>query len=67
MKCPEHGANYQTVKTICEQFGVILKDVEALRCPVDGEELFTMKQVEAISQTLEAVLDKRTIRRTLST
>jgi len=48
MKCPEHGVNYQAVMTNYEQFGVILKDVKELRCPVDGEELFTMEQAEAI-------------------
>jgi hypothetical protein len=48
MKCPEHRVTYETVKTTYEQFGVILKDVKALRCPVDGEELFSMEQAEAI-------------------
>jgi hypothetical protein len=55
MKCPEHGVDYQTVKTNYEQFGVILKDVKALRCPVDGEELFTMKQAEAIRQRIASL------------
>ncbi len=50
MKCPEHDVEYQTVKTTYEQFGVILKDVKALRCPVDGEELFSIEQAEAIRQ-----------------
>jgi hypothetical protein len=48
MKCPEHHVEYETVKTMYEQFGVIIKDVKALRCPVDGEELFTLEQAEAI-------------------
>ena len=55
MKCPEHGVNYQAVMTTNEQFGVILKDVKALRCPVDGEELFTMKQAEAIRLRIAAL------------
>jgi hypothetical protein len=58
MKCPEHGVNYETVKTTYEQFGVILKHVKALRCPVDGEELFTLEQVEAIRQRI-ALLSPR--------
>lgn len=58
MKCPEHGVNYQPVKTTYEQFGVILKDVKALRCPVDGEELFTVEQAEAIRQRI-AMLSPR--------
>lgn len=52
MKCPEHHANYQIVRTTYEQFGVILKDVEALRCPVDAEILFTLKQAEAIRKRM---------------
>jgi hypothetical protein len=52
MKCPEHNAEYETVKTTYEQFGVILKDVKALRCPVDGEELFTLEQAEAIRERI---------------
>jgi hypothetical protein len=52
MKCPEHGVDYQNVKTTYEQFGVILKDVKAMRCPVDGEELFTMEQAEAIRKRI---------------
>ncbi len=55
MKCPEHGVDYRTVKTTYEQFGVILKEVKALRCPVDGEELFTMQQAEAIRQRVAAL------------
>ena len=55
MKCPEHEVDYQTVKTTYEQFGVILKDVKALRCPVDGEELFTMEQAEAIRQRIASL------------
>ena len=31
MKCPEHGGDYETVKTSYEQFGVMLKDVKPLR------------------------------------
>jgi len=38
IKYPAHG-----VKTTCEQYGVILQDAKALRCPVDGEELFSLE------------------------
>lgn len=55
MKCPEHGVGYQIVKTTYEQFGVIIKDVKALRCPVDGEELFTMEQAEAIRKRIASL------------
>lgn len=55
MRCPEHGVDYRTVKTDYEQMGVILKDVEALRCPVNGELLFTLKQAEAIRQRIASL------------
>ena len=55
MKCPEHRVKYRVVKTMYEQHGVILKDVKALRCPVDGEELFTVEQAEAIRQRIASV------------
>jgi len=58
MKCPEHNLEYETVKTTYEQFGIILKDVNCLRCPVDGEELFTLEQVEAIRKRI-AILSPR--------
>jgi len=52
MKCPEHAVEYETERTTYEQFGVILKDVKCLRCPVDGEELFTLEQAEAIRERI---------------
>ncbi len=52
MKCPEHGINYQVVKTDYEQLGVIIRDVKALRCPADGEMLFTLEQTEAIRRKI---------------
>ena len=55
MRCPEHNVEYKIVKTTYEQFGVILKDVRCLRCPVDGEELFTIEQAEAIRKRIEAL------------
>ena len=55
MKCPEHHVEYETVKTTYDQFGVILKDVKCLRCPIDGEELFTLEQAEAIRKRIAAI------------
>jgi len=55
MKCPEHNVEYEIVKTTYEQYGVILKDAKALRCPVDGEELFTLEQAEAIRERIAAL------------
>ncbi len=66
MKCPEHSVDYQTVKTTYEQFGVILKDVKGLRCPVDGEELFTMEQAEAIRQRVASLSPRLKLRRKIT-
>ena len=52
MKCPEHNVEYEIVKTTYEQYGIILKDVMALRCPADGEELFTLEQAEGIHKRI---------------
>ncbi len=66
MKCPEHGVAYQTVKTTYEQYGVILKDVKALRCPVDGEELFTLEQAEAIRQRVAYLSPRLKLKRKIT-
>jgi len=55
MKCPEHNVEYEIVKTTYEQYGIILKDAKALRCPIDGEELFTLEQAEAIRKRITAL------------
>ncbi len=52
MKCPERETNYRVVKTNYEQLDVIIKDVEALRCPVDEEILFNLEQAEAIRRRI---------------
>ena len=66
MKCPEHGVDYKTVKTMYEQHGVILKDVKALRCPVDGEELFTMAQARAIRRRIAYFSPGLKLKRTIT-
>jgi len=55
MKCPEHRVKYEKVTTDYEQFGVILKDVEGLRCPVGGETLFTLEQTERIREKISSL------------
>ena len=66
MRCPEHEVEYQTVKTTYEQHGVILKDVKALRCPVDGEELFTLEQAEAIRQRIVTLSPRLKLKRKIT-
>jgi len=55
MRCPEHRVEYQSVHTSYEQLGVILKDVEALRCPVGGEVVFTLEQAERMRERIAAL------------
>jgi len=66
MRCPEHNVEYQTVKTTYEQHGVILKEVKALRCPVDGEELFTLEQAEAIRQRIVTLSPRLKLKRKIT-
>ena len=66
MRCPEHEVEYQTVETTYEQHGVILKDVKALRCPVDGEELFTLEQAEAIRQRIVTLSPRLKLQRKIT-
>ena len=66
MRCPEHEVEYETVKTIYEQHGVIIKDVKALRCPVDGEELFTLEQAEAIRQRIVTLSPRLKLKRKIT-
>jgi hypothetical protein len=64
--CPDHHVEYETVKTTYEQFGVILKDVKALQCPVDGEELFTLDQAEAIRKRIATLSPRLKLIRKIS-
>ena len=55
MKCLEHNVEYEPVKTTYERYGIILNDAKAMRCPVDGEEIFTLEQAEAIRKRIAAL------------
>ena len=66
MKCPEHNVEYETVKRIYEQYGVILKDANALRCPIDGEELFTLAQAEAIRRRVSLLSPRLKLNRKIT-
>ena len=55
MKCPQHRVEYESVRTTYEQLGVILKDVEALRCPVGGEVVFTLEQADRMRERIAAL------------
>jgi hypothetical protein len=66
MKCPEHRVEYQPARTSYEQLGVILKDVEALRCPVGGEVVFTLEQAERMRERIAALSPRLRLRRKIT-
>ena len=50
--CPSCCVEYIKIKFDFEVNGIILHDVEALRCPTCREEQFTAKQLENIEKRL---------------
>ena len=50
--CPACCVEYVEVEFDLEVDGVILHNVKALKCPACEEELFTPKQLEAISKRI---------------
>jgi ribosomal protein S27AE len=63
MKCPRCNVEYEKAKTDYEQFGIIVKDVEALRCPKCGDKVFIGDQVDRIQQSVWSLAPKVRIKR----
>jgi hypothetical protein len=59
-KCEEVTIDY-------EYHGIVLRNVKALRCPDCKEELFTLKQYEAIHNRLRNVIQPLRLKRKIST
>jgi len=53
LMCPVCYVEYVEVHFDFELDGAVLRDVEALRCPVCGEEVFSPEQQETIRKRLE--------------
>jgi len=66
VKCHRHNVEYQEVETDYEYQGIIVRGVKALRCPVDGEEIYTLEQAEEIRRRLSAFLKPLKLRRRIS-
>ena len=63
MKCLKCNLEYEKEKTDYEQFGIVVKNVEALRCPKCGDEVFTGDQVDRIQQSIWNLAPKVRIKR----
>lgn len=63
MKCPKCSVEYEKEKTDYEQFGIIVKDLEALQCPKCGDKVFTGDQVDRIQQSIWNLAPKIRIKR----
>ncbi len=53
--CPKDGAEYIRNKCDYEQFGVLIRSVDCLKCPKCGDELFTSEQVRTIRERIAAL------------
>lgn len=64
VKCPKDGSAYVKGKCDYEQFGIIIRNINCLRCPKCGDELFTPEQVRIIRERIGALAPEvRLIRR----
>jgi hypothetical protein len=52
VKCWKCGAELEEVETYFEGKGVLIRGVKGMRCPKDGEEMFTEEQVEEIRRRI---------------
>lgn len=63
MKCWKCGTELEETTTDFEAKGVLIRGVRSLRCPNDGEELFTMKQLAEIKRRLNDIVSPLRLRR----
>ena len=62
--CPRDGAAYVEGRCDYEQFGVLIRNVDCLKCPRCGDELFTPEQVRTIRERIAALAPEvRLVRR----
>lgn len=68
VKCWRCGSELEEVETYFEAKGVVVRGVKGLRCPKDGEEIFTEEQVAEIRRRIAeaAKLKPLRLRRKLS-
>lgn len=67
VKCYRHReTELVEVEMDYEYGGIIVRGVKGLRCPVDGEEFFTLGQSAEINRKLSAILKPLKLRRRIS-
>jgi len=66
VKCYEHGVEYEEVETDFETGGIMVRGVKALKCPVGGEEMFTLEQLSEIKRRFSEVVKPLKLRRKIS-
>ena len=55
IKCPKDGAAYVKDRCDYEQFGVLIRNMDCLKCPKCSDELFTPEQVRVIRERIAAL------------
>lgn len=66
MKCHKDGSLMKRAKVDYEQFGIIIRNVEAYKCPKCGEEVFAGDQVDRIQKRMEELLPQPRIARKIT-
>jgi len=66
MKCHKDGSEMKRTKVDYEQFGIIVRNIEAYKCPKCGEEVFTSDQVDHIQKRMEELLPQPRISRKIT-
>ena len=62
VKCHRHDVEYEEIETDYEYRGIVIRGVKALRCPVGGEEMFTLEQYGEIKRRVSDVLKLKPLR-----
>lgn len=66
VKCLKHNAELEEVETDYEYQDVIAERAKALRCPIDGEETFTLEQFGEIKRRISQLIKPLKLRRRVS-
>lgn len=66
MKCHKDGSEMEKSRVDYEQCGIVVRDVEAYKCPKCGEEVFTGDQVDRIQKRMMELLPQPRISRKIT-
>jgi hypothetical protein len=62
VKCYRHNVEYEEVETDYEYRGIVIRGVKALRCPIGGEEMFTLEQYGEIKRRVSDAMKLKPLR-----